>query len=483
VWTRCRAVGEEKGVVYVECSYLRAPWESAEVEVRGEVPGLDGNKLKLGLKGKVLLKGKEGERGKFGDKEFVFQVRAVGALGKVNGVVIIYILGKGEYRGKVYGQRVEGRSEGEATFPVFPVGGAKASLEVGGIYLEKELPHPDELSELDLDFPYSVVEVGEALKVKFEAPFYALDGERLEGERELPYGTVALYQGVPEPLRRFKSEKVGEIWLGSVERAFKVRGGAVVHTSRTTVIIKDGRVRDLGIKTSCYYDDNLYSIGDKAFVDGRRLELPSEPFSCVRFANKAIFSIPSRPVTSTLTLLSPTVIVAIGPSSVPWKVPWSAFEKAKLYVAEEDYEVELSQGAYALYAGERLYAYNLFGEALAFDRELRKVWRRDSNGVRDLDELGDKVAIKTFAPPRVRLYEGRKEVLKVHTSRTSSACLSDRALFVLDGNKLRLFLLDKGFYELVSKVEPGELCAASGDLIAVISKEKVSFWKPLIRFA
>ena len=435
----------------------------------------------------MILKGKEGERGRLGPKEFYFQVPDVGALGTMNGVVLVYILGKGRYSGTVYGARVEGVSEGDEVFGVPPVRGSSAHLEVGGIWVDKELPDPKELKPANFDLPYRVLEAGRKLKVALEDEFDVIEKKhyKAKGVLELPYGSVLVYKGIPERPSRVETEKAFEAWTGEVERAFKVPKGLVVHASRTTFLVTDGKIKDLGFRSSCYFNDELYAIGNKAFVKGKSLELPSESFSCARVGKYAVFSLPSRPVRMQLKLFSPLVTVDL-PTEVPWKVPWSDLPNAHLVVYDIEkgklYKLELSPGAYGLYLGKRLYAYNLFGELRAYDRGLKLLWVRESNGVRDVEER-DYLAIWTYRPPRIRVYKAPfQQVFKAPTGLDSVAlCSDDFALYAVDGERIRAFLPWANFYELFGKAEGGLACKAFDRTVVIVGKNGVSAWRLKVR--
>ncbi len=485
MWVKCKAVKEEGGEVLVECSYFRFPWEPSEVPYLGEPLGCKvvNGKIKVGIKGKVFLKGEEGERGRFGPKEFFFQVPDVGALGIKNGVAVVYVLGKGEYKGTIYGARVEGYSKGDEVFGVPPVRGNWAHLEVGGIWIDKELPPPSSLPEADLDLPYKVLRAGRRLEVLLEDEFYVIAGKefKAKGRVELPYGSVIVYKGIPERPSRVETEKVTEFWVGRVTKAFKVPGGLVVHTSNNTFVLKNGKFESLDMLTSCYFDEELYAIGKKVYFKGKTFELPFEPFSCARMKDVAVLSIPSKPVFLTIRLFSPTVAVSVPPSEVPWRVPWSSLRDAHLVVIKgsEMYKVTLLPGAYGLhYSNGKLLAYNLFGELRVYDEGLRLIWRREANGVRDVS-YGKYLSIWTFKPPRIRVYKrpGEQIFKTVTKGAQVGLCEAKGLIYATDGNALRIFLPWAEFYELRGRIEEGLACQAFGESIAVVGKEKVSVWR------
>ncbi|NPA85675.1 MAG: hypothetical protein GXO07_06735 [Crenarchaeota archaeon] len=489
MWIRCKAVKEEGGFVYVECSYFRLPWEPSEVPYEGELLGApaNGRTVRLGIRGKVVLRGREGERGRLGPKEFYFQIPEIGVLGEMNGVVVVYILGKGRYAGTIYGARVEG--EGEEAFGVAPLKGNKARLEVGGIWVEKELPDPKSLKRAQLDLPYRVVGAGEKLKVELYDEFDVI-GERhykVKGTVELPYGSVIGYRGVPERPSRVEAEKVFELWAGSVRKALKGREGLVVHTSRTTLVVGRG-VKDVGLATDCYYDDDLYAVGRRAYVEGRVFELPSAPYACTRAGRLALFSIPSKPVFLTIRLFSPTIAISVPPTEFPWEIPWSSERNAALIAFDvetgEERRVELLPGVYGLYRRKHLLVHNLFGELRVYDERLSLLWRREANGVRDVAEE-DFLALWTYRPPRIRVYQDFfKQVFKTATNNYHVGLCSERGLlYAVDGEQLRIFLPKLGFYELKAKIEGGLACEAVGGAIVVSDKKKVAVWRPKLQIS
>ena len=418
----------DKGDVFVKCKYFKMPWERLEVE--GQVIGANTGKVF----GELILAGKEGERGRVGQKEFVFQEVGLEVLGRKGRSVIVAIIGKGRYFGKVYGEIVEGYSDGDEVIGVVPlVRKGKGILEVEGLTVEKDLPDVRELNEISIDLPYKVVEVRNGrVKIVNEKPLQTLGGTLEPGAHVLEKDTMIMYKGIVERPISFKVKI--ERLMGGIKRAHKAEEGLFFITHSSSYLANEG-IRELG-HLSCYWSEELYAIGKNLYFEGKRYELPSRPYSCSKAKDVAIVSIPSAPFSMRVELLYPTVVLSVS-AKVPWEVPWGE-GKAKLYFISDGVEAkEMGYGVYEVWSnGKEIYAYNLFGELRIFEG-LEEKWKREANGVLDVTEFGEYLFIITKYPPRLWVYKNRKLIHKEPFE--GYALCSSKAVYAFDRDVLKLY--------------------------------------------
>ncbi len=454
--------------IFVKCKYVKLPWEKVDVE--GHVISAN-----LGsVRGEVILAGKEGERGKVGNKEFVFQGVDFNVLGRKGRSVVVAIMGKGKYFGRIYGEYVEGISEGEEVIGVVPlVRKGKGFVEVEGLRVEKELPDVKELKEIYIPLPYKVIEVSPSkVKIVNEKPLLTPNGVLKPGVHVLDQNSMVMYKGIVDMPTQFEVEV--KRLFGGVKRVHKARRGLFVVSLSETYLVGDS-IRELG-HLSCYWDENLYAIGRKLYVDGRVYELPSRPYSCTRIKDVAVVSIPSAPFTMKIDLLFPTVSLSVS-AKVPWEIPWGE-GKAKLIFISDGVEVkEMEAGVYEVWSeGRKIYAFNLFGEMRVFEG-LEEVWVREANGVLDVTVYEDYTFLITKYPPRLWVYKGKKVVHKEPLE--GFALCSSKAVYAFNGTRLKVYT-PPNFEPLVSSAVEAWRCFAEEGII-VGGPDGVFYLNPLLR--
>ena len=430
------------------------PWEN--LEVQGQVIGANVGKVF----GELILAGREGERGRVGHKDFLFQEVGLEVLGRKGRSVILAIIGKGKYFGKAYGEIIEGFSEGDEVVGVVPlVRRGKGFVEVEGLIVEKELPDVRELNEISVNLPYRVIEVWDGkVKIVNEKPLQTLTGVLEPGTHVLEKDSMIMYKGIVERPISFSVNV--ERLMGGVRRAHKAERGLFVLTHSSSYLVGEG-IRELGY-LSCYWNDELYAIGKNLYFEGKKYELPSRPYSCVKAKDVAMVSIPSAPFSMRVELLYPTVVLDVS-AKVPWEIPWSE-GKAKLYFISDGVEVrEMGYGVYELWTdGNEIYAYNLFGELRTFEG-IEEKWKREANGVLDVTKFRDYLFIVTKYPPRLWVYKDRKLVHKEPFE--GYALCSSKAVFAFDKDVLKLYT-PPDFVALESRAVEAWRCYAGEALIS-----------------
>ncbi len=451
---KCRYLEKgDDGDVFVKCKYYKLPWEKLVVE--GHVIGAELGKVF----GHLILAGKEGERGKVGNKTFTFQEIDLEVLGRKGRSVIVVIIGKGKYFGKVYGEIIEGFSEGEEVLGIVPLKKRdKAFLEVDGLYIEKELPIVTELKEIDIELPYEVIEVENGkVKIVNKVPLQTAYGELKPGTHTIDKNTMIMYKGIVETPTTFKVKT--EMIFGGIKRAHKAMKGLYVMTHSGSYLVNEA-VRELGY-LSCYWDDELYAIGKNLYFNGKKIELPSRPYSCARAGDVAIVSIPSAPFSMRIELLYPTVTLSVS-TKVPWDVPWGE-GKAKLYFISDGVEVkEMEYGVYEIWSdNEFLYAFNIFGELRVYDGT-EEIWKREANGILDITRYKDYLFVITKYPPRLWVYKDHKLIHKEPFE--GYALCSSNAVYAFEKKEMKLYV-PPDFKPLKAKAVEAWRCYAKNSII------------------
>ncbi|UXD22896.1 hypothetical protein IPA_09370 [Ignicoccus pacificus DSM 13166] len=497
--------------VIVRCSYIRAPWSRPIVPFTGRFVGGDAEDLGNGylkllkLKGIIRLAGKVGDKGKVGNIKFIFQETDVNVIGIKNGIAIVHLVGKGKYKGSIYGYPVEGNSENDELIGVPPIRGRKAKLTIGGLLVLKELPKPSELNEYDIPLPYTVLEIREDCKklLAFEdLDFVTFKGklEKLKkGLNEICSRGVVYYKGFVEEPKRCTYLRKG-FFISSPIIRFEHKGRyLVLNSSLKSFIVNNGKVDILkdvdvyckGNETEVMVKDNKALIYHKGVKIQR--ELPERPTSCEVLNEDVLFAFPSKRVdlpvkvldsgTNAFIPLFPLVTVV---TPIDWEEPWGSSSNAYLMTLTGK-KVELEPGSFKLLKiNDLIVAYNLYGSIYVFNKDLEMVWSREANAVRSVAVLDDVLAIWTQRPPRLRLFHLRggrfKEVKKLSFSINHAALCPDlisKLIYAIDEKGKMLALNKEGEVVLESTVTPSWTCMSFDKTLFTASSEGMIKWERL----
>ncbi|ALU12779.1 hypothetical protein EYM_07435 [Ignicoccus islandicus DSM 13165] len=513
--SKCRALYKEGNYVYVACSFINLmPWRNS-IEIAGEVVNgplsrVNGNIWRIhGIRGSILLKGKEGSIGKIGSKNFIFHVPDVNVLGLKNGIVIVHIIGHGKYRGYIYGSYVEGEigSSNDIVIGIPPIRGNKAKLEVGGLILEKQLPSFTSLNELDIMLPYVVLNIENDCKEIYswenvEVMYSDFSIEKVYGHQRICGKSFIYYRGFIEEPINVLLRPSKDVLRKRVVSVDPKRDYVVLRTSSETVVIsKDDLKVFPGRVIYCRENDTEVLMDEKGIVNVLK---GGKPFASVRFNEKVsscevlndkiYLTVPSRKPESFASLVNIgngfTFIPFIAEvSDVPWIEEWGYKDTSFVTRLGSNEITFLEEGISKLVKLEEglLLAYNLYGGVFLIDENLKLLWKRETRGVRSVAASKDMLAIWSQRPPRLRLFsfmkdKRLKEVRRLRLGLNHvSLCFDGKlSLFVaIDDNGNVLYINEHGEIVLKGKAEPSWACISFDPYLVTINENGVKLWKRL----
>jgi len=509
--SRVRCFLEEalEGTVKVRCKYIRWPLENDLVKFKGNFVKGDAEPLGDSLKltshiGEVILEGKGGTEGFLGSYGFTYQYIDVNAIGlKDRFTVIIHIIGKGVFRGTVYGYSIEGLSQGDELIGVPFIRGNKAKVNIGGLWLVKELPRPYDLKSYDIPLPYTVVEVNDHCKkiVAFE-DMEAIDvhgkiWKIKKGANEICDDSILYYKGFVEKPERAIYVKSSNIISTRVSK-FEYKGSYLyLRTPLRTIIVDDEGVSVQPLDVYCKGDNIEVEVRDTvAYIKDNgvsfKVRLPARPSSCEVSGKNVMFTFPSAPLSNLLRLTEPSSIFIPLPSlshidPPRWKEEWGEGASARILLLNGKRTVELEPGIFKLLRLRRfgmIIAYNLYGSVYLLDDKLNVLWSREAHAIRSVTETEIGFALWTQRPPRIRFYmitkKGIKEIKKIQFGLNHVAlCSNGKLVYAIDEyGKVKVFD-SMGKQLLRGKVEPAWACLSKDDVLLLLNEDGVSKWKVL----
>ncbi len=511
----CSPSYKDGNVIYVSCKFVNlTPWRNV-IEIEGEVVNgplekLHGNSWKLNaLKGTILLKGAEGDKGRVGRKEFYFHVPELNVIGMKNGIAIVHIAGRGSYEGYIYGSYVRGEF-GDVTDVVIgvpPLRGNKAKMEIGGLKIEKELPRLENLKEVDVMLPYMVLNVRNGCKEiyswdKIELVTPNNEIEEFKGVKRVCSKSYVYYNGfIEEPLNvlLIYAKDLIKKRVDSVEQK---RDYLVVRTSSNTFILtRDGVKSVPGSVTYCSNGHIEVIINEsnelELFKSGTRvtkIKLDEKVSSCEVLGGndeKVYLAIPSGKPRNKYSLVNIgnsftfiPIITELG--DPPWREEWGTSDVS--IITDLTARVELEAGIFKLFAfGDYLFAYNLYGNVFLFDGNLRPLWKRESRGVRSLAVGESTFALWSQRPPRLRLFAFKghgkiKEIKKVSIGIDHVALCYDevlKAYVAIDDSGRLMYIDETGETLLRGRIEPAWACMSFDPYLVTVNENGVKLWKRL----